>query len=574
MHVVATAGHVDHGKSTLVRALTGTDPDRWAEEKRRGMTIDLGFASMRLPSGAALSFVDVPGHERFVGNMLAGAGPAPAVAVVVAADEGWMPQTEEHVRAVQALGVRQALLVVTKADLADPAPVVADALARLGFADDVEAVCCSALTGAGLDDVTAALDRLVTRSPVGDVAAPVRLWVDRVFTIDGAGTVVTGTLTAGRIAVGDRLHAAPGPGEVAVRGLQTGGAACDAVAPTSRVAVNVRGVDRAHLARGSALLTPGAWRLTDEVDGLLDGGLPPGNLVAHLGSAAVPARARPLGGPAVRLRFARPLPLHAGDRLLLREPAGHTVAGVVVADLDPLPLARRGDAGRVAASLAVPAGGDDLVARHGVVTADAVRTAGLAEPVDARRVGRWWVAPAAWQRWQQDLPALVQERRTPLSAGVAVGELRRLLDVPDDHVVVELVGGDERLRIAGGRVRLAGADESVPAELDRLLAVLETDPFAAPDSAAVQAIGADVLAHGARAGLLLHLGGGVYVAPAAVPQAARLLADLPQPFTVSEARGALGSSRRVVVPLLEHLDAARVTRRTPDGTRFVVAAAG
>jgi selenocysteine-specific elongation factor len=574
MHVVATAGHVDHGKSTLVRTLTGTDPDRWAEEKRRGMTIDLGFASMRLPSGAALSFVDVPGHERFVGNMLAGAGPAPAVVVVVAADEGWMPQTEEHVRAVEALGVRHALLVVTKADLADPAAVAADGLERLKFADGAEAVCCSAVTGAGLADVAAALDRLVARRPTGDPTAPVRLWVDRVFTIDGAGTVVTGTLTAGRLATGDRLLAVPGENHVTVRRLQTDGTACDAVEPTSRVAVNIRGVDRTDLARGSALVTPEAWRLVTDLDALLDGDLPPGDLVAHLGSAAVAVRTRRLGAAAVRLQLARPLPLHLGDRVLLREPAGRAVTAATVADLDPIPLARRGDAARLAGALSVPVDGDDLVTRHGIVADDAVRTAGLPVPRSALRVGRWWVDRHTWRRWQQAVATSVEERWTPLSPGVAVGELRRLLGVPADDVVLELVAGDPRLHAAGGRVRPAIPDTPPPPALDRLLAVLAENPFAAPDGDTARAIGADVLAHGARTGLLLHLGGGVYVAPAAVERAARLLAGLPQPFTVSAARAALSSSRRIVVPLLEHLDAARVTRRTPDGTRFVVSSAG
>jgi selenocysteine-specific elongation factor len=204
VHVVATAGHVDHGKSTLVRALTGMEPDRWAEERRRGMTIDLGFAWTTLPSGERLAFVDVPGHERFVPNMLAGVGAVPAAMVVVAADEGWMPQSAEHLAALDALGVRHGLLVVSRADLADPAAardaslreLHASSLASLG---PVEAVTVSAVTGAGLDDLAAALDRLVARLPAPDAEAPVRLWIDRVFTVRGSGTVVTGTLAAGRL---------------------------------------------------------------------------------------------------------------------------------------------------------------------------------------------------------------------------------------------------------------------------------------------------------------------------------------------------------------------------------------
>src|SRR4051794_33102087 len=221
MHVIATAGHVDHGKSTLVRALTGMEPDRWAEERRRGMTIDLGFAWTTLPAGATVAFVDVPGHERFVPNMLAGVGPVPAALIVVAADEGWKPQSAEHLAALHALGVRHGLLVVTRSDLA--APQAAGAAARAEIAattlGEVECVAVSATTGAGLDDLRAALGRLVDRLPAADVAAPVRLWVDRSFTMRGAGTVVTGTLGAGTLATGDHLLPAGAGREVRVRGL-------------------------------------------------------------------------------------------------------------------------------------------------------------------------------------------------------------------------------------------------------------------------------------------------------------------------------------------------------------------
>src|SRR5882672_6734678 len=203
MQVIATAGHVDHGKSALVRALTGMEPDRWAEERRRGLTIDLGFAWTKLPGGEQLAFVDVPGHERFVPNMLAGLGPVPAVMFVVAADGGWMPQSAEHLAAVDALGVRHGLLVITRSDLADPAPATRQARAEIARTSlgAVEAVPVSAVTGEGLDDLRAALFRLAAAlaEPVPAVGAPIRLWIDRSFTIRGAGTVVTGTLPAGTV---------------------------------------------------------------------------------------------------------------------------------------------------------------------------------------------------------------------------------------------------------------------------------------------------------------------------------------------------------------------------------------
>ena len=211
MQVIATAGHVDHGKSALVRALTGMEPDRWAEERRRGLTIDLGFAWMTLPGGERVAFVDVPGHERFVPNMLAGVGPVPAVLFVVAADGGWMPQSAEHLAAIDAVGIRHGLLAVTRCDLADPGPATRQALdfvsrTSLGA---VEAVAVSAVTGAGLPELRDALARLVAALPVPDPAAPVRLWVDRSFSIRGSGTVVTGTLPAGTVT--DRPGAAAHP---------------------------------------------------------------------------------------------------------------------------------------------------------------------------------------------------------------------------------------------------------------------------------------------------------------------------------------------------------------------------
>ena len=252
MHVVATAGHVDHGKSTLVRALTGMEPDRWAEEKRRGMTIDLGFAWTTLPSGAELAFVDVPGHERFLPNMLAGVGPAPALMFVVAADEGWQAQSDEHLRIADAFGVRHAVVAVTKADRAGAAVVVDDVRRRFaGTAlSDTPTVAVSASTGAGIDELRDALDAMVRSLPTPDIDAPVRMWVDRSFTIRGAGTVVTGTLPAGSLHDGLELELAPTGRKVVVRGLESLKRQEDKVVGVARVAVNLRGVDRDEVHRG------------------------------------------------------------------------------------------------------------------------------------------------------------------------------------------------------------------------------------------------------------------------------------------------------------------------------------
>ena len=583
MYVVATAGHVDHGKSTLVRALTGMEPDRWAEEQRRGMTIDLGFAWTTLPSGRDVSFVDVPGHERFITNMLAGVGPAPAVVVVVAADEGWMPQTEEHVRAVEALGVDTGLLVVTKADLADPGPVLADATGRLGFLASLESTAVSARTGAGLDTVLPALDRILASRPGPDPAAPVRLWVDRAFTVRGAGTVVTATLATGRLRVGDRLELAPGGRAVTVRGLQTHHARVEAAVGVSRVGVNLRGLDVADVGRGMALVTPGRWTLVDTVDVVVatvaDVAMAR-EVVVHLGAAAVPARVRALGPGtdagrlAARVRLTAPLPMHVGDRLLLREPGSRRLLRADVADLSPRPLRRRGDAAAVATTLRLPPSADDVVRAHGVVAGAALVAAGLtAPPEDARRVAGWWIDEAVWAGWLRRLPDLVAGAGA-LSGGVPLDAVRRELGLPDVAVVGALAAACDGVTVEDGRVRSATAVAADSPELTELLERLSADPLAAPDGDGVRRIGRDVLAFGTRTGRLLDLGGGVYVAPEAPERALERLRALPQPFTVSAAREALGSSRRVVVPLLEHLDAARRTRRLADGRRALTALPG
>src|SRR5262249_43474252 len=323
MQVIATAGHVDHGKSTLVRALTGMEPDRWEAERRRGLSIDLGFAWLTLPSGERLAFVDVPGHERFVPNMLAGVGPVPAVMFVVAADEGWMPQSAEHLAAIDALAISRGLLVVTRADLTDPAPALREAAERIRGTSlgAVDALAVSGVTGQGLPELRAALDRLTARLPVSDPGAPVRLWVDRAFSIRGSGTVVTGTLPAGTIGAGDELLAAPSLRPARVRGIQALKEQAERVSGVARVALNLRGVAPAALARGTALVTPGAWALTAAVDVRLAvpaaAARPPRELVLHIGTARTTARVRVLGGAVARLALDRPLPLHVGDRVLL-----------------------------------------------------------------------------------------------------------------------------------------------------------------------------------------------------------------------------------------------------------------
>ncbi|MGZ6827771.1 MAG: SelB domain-containing protein, partial [Mycobacteriales bacterium] len=540
---------------------------RWAEERRRGMTIDLGYAWTDLPSGEVIGFVDVPGHQRFIGNMLAGLGPSPAVLFVVAADEGWRRQSQEHLAAVEALGVERGLLAVTRSDLADPAPAVQEALGHLAATSlgAVEAVTVSGATGEGLDRLRAALDRLVAAAPPPDLAAPVRLWLDRSFTVRGAGTVVTGTLSAGRLAVGDELEL--DGRRVQVRGLQSRGTTVASVDAVARVAVNLRGVEREAAGRGRALLAPGAWRGTDVVDVRLTrpGPVPP-QLVLHVGTAAVAVRTRPLDEAHVRLQLGTPLPLRAGDRAVLRDPAAQLVlSGALVLDPDPPSLRRRGAAAGRAGALSTATAAPDLaaeVARRGAVERAVLERLGVGvhEHPDVREVGDWLVAESKWTGWTVRLQEAVDTHAAdrPLEAGLPEEAARRAAGLPAPELLAPLVtaAGLER---HGGRVRRPGAVPALgvaEAAVQQVEARLAADPFAPPDLEELAALrlGPRELAAAEGAGRLVRLTADVVLLPDGPARAMRVLAALPQPFTTSAARQALGTTRRVAVPLLEHLD--------------------
>ncbi len=589
MHVIATAGHVDHGKSTLVRALTGMEPDRWSEERARGMTIDLGFAWTTIED-ETIAFVDVPGHERFVPNMLAGIGPVPAVLLVVAADEGWMPQTQEHVAALNALEVAHGVLAITRRDLADPEPAMSDTRRRLASTSlhGLSAVSVAAPPSGdtqALDELKSALLTTVRELAPADPAAPVRLWVDRSFTIQGSGTVVTGTLAAGTIRVNDTFVLAPSGREVHVRALQSLGQATDMVRATARVAVNLRGIDKRDVHRGDALLTPSTWTSTRAIDVWLNDAAarePSGDLMLHVGSAAVPARPRTLGPGIVRLTFATALPLRAGDIVLLRDPGRHEiVAGAQILDAAPPGFTRRGDAAARARELAARTAPLDTSAelrRRGIARGADLRAAGhtgLPRPF----TGDWLVDTSRATALRAQLQAMVSEhaQRFPLEPGPTIEAVRRALDLPDRSLVAALVAtaADSSLEVRDGRLIDASRQSSLPpavtsaiAEITRRLA---TEPFAAPDAAELRAFGLGVreLAAAERAGLLIRVADGVVLRPDALSIAVRRLATLPQPFSVSQARLAWRTTRRVAVPLLELLDRRRVTTRLPDGTRTI-----
>ena len=618
MQVIATAGHVDHGKSTLIRALTGMDPDRWEAERRRGLTIDLGYAWLTLPSGERIAFVDVPGHERFVPNMLAGVGPVPAVLFVVAADEGWKPQSAEHLAVVDALGIRRGLLVVTRSDLADPAPALSEAgrLIAASSLGQVESLAVSAVTGEGLPGLVDALGRLACSLPAPDPGAPVRIWVDRAFSIAGSGTVVTGTLPAGTVRRGDELVVTPSMRPVRVRGIQALGESVEELTGPARAALNLRGTSHERLGRGTALVNPGRWTLTDVVDVRLaepsSGAGEPGSgprlpraLSLHAGAAKTVAKVRQLGGLIARLTLREPIPLHVGDHVLLRDPGASrptrpalpaadggpaprpgcdpAVYGAVVLDVTPPPLTRRGAAASAAAELGSwpdPPAARDLLRRHGLLRASSLLAMGISEHPEPV-CGEWLADPGHWSGLAKSLSEAVAAHvgREPLAPGLPADAARSALGLPDRRLVDALV--QPPLRIKDGLVHIPPAEGSGPAPdlpptvvaaVRVLLTDLAAAPFASPDADRLRHLGLDLRAIAAaeRAGLLLRVSDHIVLAPGADEVAGQILAGLPQPFTAAQARVALQTTRRVAIPLLEFLDRAGVTLRLPDDRRTMV----
>ncbi|GAB3561250.1 selenocysteine-specific translation elongation factor [Spelaeicoccus albus] len=598
MYVVATAGHVDHGKSTLVRALTGIEPDRWAEEHRRGLTIDVGFAWMQLPSGREVAFVDVPGHERYLSNALVGLGPVSAVCFVVAADEGWQAQSSDHRDVIAALGIEHGLIVITRTDRArervdDVLAQAREELAATGL-NGAPAVAVSALDGAGLDDLRATFDGVLAGMPTPAASGRIRLWIDRSFSVPGSGTVVTGTLAAGTLNLGDKLQVAGADPlrPVDVRGLQSRKTARRRVGPTERVAINLRGVSASEIHRGEVLVTPGAWPVVDSVDIRRSSGpaltAAPAQLLVHIGTASVACRLRPFDDDHGRLTLDRNLPLEFGDRLVLRPSSSRSVfGGARIVDVDPPPLLRRGAGRRRALTLATMRPEGDVateVARRGIVQPRYLRRLGVlsdeAGPPDGVTViGEWWVDSRALDGWvgrlRTEVANLVQ--RDKLADGLSHGAARRLLSVSDDSVLdavireAGLVMHDGNIRPPGQPGDLGPAEAAVVELEDRLAA----DPFTAPEMGelAELGLGRRELAAAERRGRLLRLSEHIVLLPNAPALAMRTLAGLDQPFTLSEGRQALHTTRRVAVPLFEHLDARGWTRRI-DATRRTVVRGG
>jgi selenocysteine-specific elongation factor len=568
MRVVATAGHVDHGKSTLVKALTGEDPDRWPEEKARGLTIDLGFAATALPSGREIAFVDVPGHGRLVKNMLAGVGSVDACLFVVDATEGWKEQSEEHLRILEIVGVRDGVVALTKVGLVDDersqlaALEVQERLAGT-FLADAEVVEVDVPARIGVDGLRQSLDRLVARVPASPDLGRSRLWVDRSFSVQGFGTVVTGTLTGGSMTVGQEVVIDPGGHHGRIRSLQSHRSKLVEASPGRRLAVNVSGLARSDARRGQVLVQPGQWHLTTTFDATLDvlSGVdhPVGHrgaYVVYIGSGEFPARLRLIGSHDVRpgeagtarflLKTTAGIPLAPGDRYVLRESGRfETVGGGEVLDVEPVVPPGRAQPSRSIAR---------VISERGWVEADHLFriTGQRVEPT----VGRWVVDPSVLTAAGADL---IGQCRAAGADGVDLA----LLDERERAIVDDgLVGVDVR----GGRLvdssvaRPEGMSEGARRVLERLDRGGWSPELPPPsDRAALREL--ERLGLAVEAGEIWFSASSVH---SAVEVLGRLLEARPDGFAVSEARDALGSSRKYVVSLLTYLDSTGVTRRRGD----------
>jgi selenocysteine-specific elongation factor len=597
MHVIGTAGHVDHGKSSLVERLTGIDPDRFEEEKRRGLTIDLGFAWLTLPSGKEIGLVDVPGHERFIKNMLAGAGGISICLFVVAANEGWKPQSAEHLSILHVLGITSGVVALTKSDTVDQEALelvtleVQEELSGSVLAN-APIVACSSVSGQGIDRLVQELDRVVTStSPLPDSGRP-RLWVDRVFTISGAGTVVTGTLTGGSVDNGQEVEVSPAGRRGRVRRIQTHKREVPRAAPGTRVALNLAGLDRQGAERGNAIVAPGQWRPSRVVDAKLE--VLPAQLTgaehvltekgAHLlyvGSAETPVRVRlldrdeiPPGGSGFARLFLRDrLPLARSDRFVLRD-AGRVLTFGGGEIMDPRPT-RRPDhrllerlagatseealAAFVQSDGAVPV--EEAMVRSGATRSGAqgVTQLGSIFVSDARLRELVQTVERTLESYHQDRPLErgiakeVLRARTPLDAQAFQALLERLPEVMEDGAVVHMGGHSATL---------------LPEQQSARNLIIERIEAGGMSPPLTEELGADpaLLRAMTEAGDLIRIGDFYLTAAQAAKVRSEVRADieLSGPLSVAQIRDLLRTSRKYAVPLCEWLDSTGATRRQGD----------
>ena len=516
---VGTAGHIDHGKTALVEALTGKNTDRLPEEHARGISIDLGYAPLELPGGTTLSVVDVPGHERFVRTMVAGASGIDLFLLVIDAGEGARPQTHEHLAILRLLGIEHGVVALTKLDAVDEDTLELARVEAEELVPGVPVVATSARTGAGLDELRTTLEEVAADATRHDTAGPARLHVDRVFTLRGIGTVATGTLWSGTIGEGDELRLEPRGRAVRVRSVQVHDRPVERAEAGQRVAVSLPGVERRELRRGDVLVTPGTVRPSFRLDVVLEplGETPP-RVMLHHGTAETPTRVARTGERFAQLRLSRPVVAARGDRVVLR--AGTTVGGGVV--LDPAPP-RHSDLARFEALER----GETFV--HAPVEVD----------------GEW-----RWsQAWLDELRADLEDAidaADPLDPGVpvpAAGWARAAIP----HLGLELRGA--KLYRPGAAARLGGREEQAAA----IEAELGVEPVRVEDARLARFL--------EEQGRLVRIGDGLAISPAAYEQARAVLVD---GITLARFRDALGVGRKTAQLYLERFDADGVTRRVGD----------
>jgi selenocysteine-specific elongation factor len=540
---VGTAGHIDHGKTTLVEALTGKNTDRLPEERERGISIDLGYAPLELPDGTRISVVDVPGHERFVRTMVAGASGIDMFLLVIDAAEGARPQTLEHLAILRLLGIERGVVALTKSDLVDDETLELARAEAEELAPGAPVVAVSARTGAGLDELRAALAETAQTHERGQSSAATRLYVDRVFTLRGIGTVATGTLWSGSIREGDELRAEPGSRPVRVRSVQVHDEAVEHAEPGQRVAVALPGIERSELRRGDALVAAGAYpssyRLDVTLEALTD--VPPRVLVHH-GTAAVLARVVRVGERWAQLRLAEPVVAARGDRVVLR--ADTTVGGGRV--IDPAPP-RHASAERM-----------DLVERGAIAATvhEPVRVESVQHLVDGdvegvEQAGGWLFAAA----WLDELRAELEQRiaaADPLDPGVPAPS------EPWAAAIVPLLGLERR----GAKLYLPGAAAELGARTEAAAALeaqLGLDPVRVEDAGLARFLEEE--------GRLVRVGDGLAVSADAFARARdALIAECTAAGRISLARfrDLLGVGRKTAQLLLERFDADGLTRRVGD----------
>ena len=563
---VGTAGHIDHGKTWLVRALTGKDTDRLPEEQRRGISIDLGYAPLELPDGRRLSLIDVPGHERFVRTMVAGATGIDLFLLVIDAAEGARPQTLEHLAILRLLGVERGVVAVTKADLVDEETLEIGMEEARELVPEAEVVAVSAKTGAGLDDVRLALARAADAAPSRDRDGPTRLYVDRVFSLRGIGTVATGTLWTGSVGEGDTLLMVPSGGDVRVRSVQVHDTPVHSATAGERVALGLPGIERSDLHRGDALVAPHAYPVSYRLDVELEELSPIDNgarISVHHGTSRIPARVARVGGRLAQLRLEAPVVAARGDRVVLR---GETTLGGATV-LDPAPP-RRLEAER----LELLERGDPVSIVTATVTApvlvEALAARGLLSPGELEEGLRGVIQSGGWalsQEWLDETSDSVAERLrrraedSPLDPGLAVAEL--LPAAPWAAAVLPLLPVERR----GGMAYLPGVAASlgVRAEAaDRLLRELEAGGLAAvkPDDP-------ELARYLESQGALVRLGDGFAVSATAYEKARILVVEectAAGEIVLARFRDLAGVGRRDAQLLLERLDEDGVTRRLGD----------